>query len=172
MRNSIYCCVQIALRVGRKNIGKNKKMTNSQKVNPQNTRSLLIRKTSSTVNANNFETGINCIKKVSSLQQKLLSFHLKFKSHIWNIFKKASQKSNALSRISFCMDHKKRKVIIKTYIKLFFGWTITEQWIKKINKINERALAVYQNDTSSLRITLTRIILLKIHGWNLQVLTE
>ena len=109
-------------------------MTNSQKVNPQNTRSLLIRKTSSTVNANNFEIGINCIKKVSSLQQKLLSFHLKFKSHIWNIFKKASQKSNALSRISFCMDHKKRKVIIKTYIKLFFGWTIIEQWIKKNKK--------------------------------------
>ena len=47
-RNSIYCCVQIALRVGRKKIGKNQKMTNSQKIPPRqkkkNTRSLLIRK--------------------------------------------------------------------------------------------------------------------------------
>lgn len=69
--------------------------------------------------------------------------------------KKASQNLNAITRIASYIDQKKRRIIIKTYINLQFGYCplvwIMHSWVmnKKLNRIHEIVLKiVYQDDTS------------------------
>ena len=42
--------------------------------------------------------------------------NLSFEQHVSNIYKKASQKLNALARISSSMDIQKRRAIMKSFI--------------------------------------------------------
>ena len=44
--------------------------------------------------------------------------NLSFEQHVSNIYKKASQKLNALARISSSMDIQKRRAIMKSFITL------------------------------------------------------
>ena len=70
----------------------------------------------------------------SEMKQELLritiDLNLSFEEHINSICKKASQKLNALARISSYMDIQKRRTIMKSFI--------TSQF--KINAIHEKAL--------------------------------
>ena len=54
------------------------------------------------------------------MKQELLGItidsNLSFEQHVSNIYKKASQKLNALARISSSMDIQKRRAIMKSFI--------------------------------------------------------
>ena len=87
-------------------------------------------------NNNNFKIKINEIDIESSPQEKLLEVilddQLKAKSHTSTLCKKkASQKLNALERISSLMDVPKRWVVMKAYINSQFGyWVIPCQVVQ------------------------------------------
>ena len=67
----------------------------------------------------------------------IIDDQLTFKSHIWNILKKASQKFNALTRIASYMDQKKRKtssilsLICNLVIAPWYRWWMHS---RKMNK--------------------------------------
>lgn len=82
---------------------------------------MLVRKeTLTTVTAKNFNIDINGVKIASILQQKLLGVtiddQLTFKSHVCDMFKKASQIFSALTRIASDMDQNEWRIIMKAYI--------------------------------------------------------
>ena len=52
----------------------------------------------------------------------LIDSNLTFVSHINNLCKKASQKLNALARISSYMNIRKKKVLMKSFITSQFGY--------------------------------------------------
>ena len=73
---------------------------NEIKANPEKCQLLVSKKkTSATVTSNNFKIIVNAVKVATSLKQNLLGVviddQLTFKSHICNMYKKASQKLNA-----------------------------------------------------------------------------
>ena len=92
----------------------------------------------------------------SENQQELLGIlidsNLTFKEHINNICKKASQKLNALARISPYMDIQKRRTIMKSFISSQFGycpliWMFHTRGLNnKINLLHERALRITYGD--------------------------
>ena len=83
-------------------------------------------------------------------EQKLLGIKfdssLSFEGHIKNLFKKTSQKLDALARIVDYMDLPKRKVLMKEFVTSPFSycsliWMLHSITLNnRINKIHERAL--------------------------------
>ena len=73
---------------------------------------------------NNFVAKVDNFEIQSEKQQELLGIvidsNLSFEDHINNICKKASQKLNALARVSSYMDIHKRKLLMKSFITSLF----------------------------------------------------
>lgn len=113
--------------------------------------------------------------------QKLLGItldsKLTFKTHVSNLCTKASNKLNALSRISPYMTLKQRKVIMPSFILSQFGycplvWMCHNRKLNdRINRIHKRALRiVYQDRTSSFEDLLKIDESFTIHERNIQTL--
>ena len=107
----------------------------------------------------------------------LIDSNLTFVSHINNLCKKASQKINALARISSYMNIRKKKVLMKSFITSQFGycpliWMFHSRALNnKINSIHERALRITYNDkNSTFQQLLEMDNSVSIHQRNLQVL--
>ena len=107
----------------------------------------------------------------------LIDSKLTFKSHVNNICKKASQKLNALARISSYLDIQKRRTLMKSFITSQFGycpliWMFHSRHLNnKINKIHERALRItYSDQSSTYKELLSKDNSVSIHHRNLQTL--
>ena len=96
------------------------------------------------------------IEMKSSMEEKIfgviINNKLRFKRHVKNLCKKASQKIWALSRLINYLNDSKKKIIFNTLIKSQFGYCplvwmfCSRQTNNMINKIHERALRVVLND--------------------------
>ena len=97
---------------------------------------------------------------------------LTFEGHINNICKTASQKLNALARITPYMNIQKRRTIIKSFVTSQFSYCLlTWRLNNKINSVHERALRIiYQENTSTFQELLNKDNSVSIHYRNLQVL--
>ena len=128
-----------------------------------------------------FDTKI-CDKIISnSYSEKLLGVKidnkLKFEEHVENLCKKASQKLNALARLSSFMRFEQRKIIMNAFITSQFSYCPTV-WMfhsrklnNRINRIHERALRIiYQDHKSSFSDLLLKDNSLTIHQRNLHSL--
>ena len=147
---------------------------NSMKINPDKFH-LLFSKTKK------IEINI-CNEKISnSSHEKLLGVtidhKLNFEEHVQNLCKKASQKVNALTRISSLMNFEQRKLILNSFITSHFSycpivWMFHSRKLNnRINSIHERALRlIYQDYTSSFKELLLKDSSLTIHQRNLQKL--
>ena len=128
------------------------------------------------LNANIGEEIIKC-----SNDEKLLGVtidnKLSFVKHINNVCDKASQKLNALARISSYMNLNKRKLIMKAFINSQFGYCPLV-WINhsrnlnnRINRIQERAMRIVYNDRKSTsEELLEKAKSVTVHSRNLQIL--
>ena len=97
----------------------------------------------------------------SSEQQKLLGVlidnKLTFEKHINNLCTKASQKLNALCRVSSFMSTNKKRLVMKTFISSQFSycpliWMNHSRTLNnKINRIHERSLRVVHNDKATFK---------------------
>ena len=107
----------------------------------------------------------------------IIDSRLTFEEHVNNLCKKASQKLNALARISSYMDIPKRRIIFKSFITSQFGycplvWMCHSRKLNnKINAIHERTLRItYGDRQSSFQQLLEKDNSVSIHHRNLQVL--
>ena len=103
--------------------------------------------------------------------------NLSSEEHINNLCKKASQKLNALARISGYMDIQKRRTLMKSFITSQFRycpliWMFHSRGLNnKINSIRERALRItYGDKTSTFQHLLEKDNSVSIHHRNLQAL--
>ena len=130
---------------------------------------------------NNLEANIDGTIIKCSDNEKLLGVtidnKLKFEKHINNICGKASQKLNALARVSSYMDLPKRRLIMKAFINSQFGycpliWMNHSRTLNnRINRIQERALRIVYNDrVSKFNELLEKDKSVTIHSRNLQIL--
>ena len=117
----------------------------------------------------------------ASSSEKLLGIkidcNLSFNEHVEDICKKASQKLNALARISQYINESKRRLLFKSFILSQFGycplvWMFHSRKLNsRINRIHEKALRiVYQDNISSFQELLQKDNSVTIHQRNLQVL--
>ena len=117
----------------------------------------------------------------NSKQQKLLGIlldsKLNFEKHISNLCANASQKLNALCRVSFFMSTKQKRIIMKALINSQFGYCLlvwmnhSRKLNNRINRIHERALrVVYNDENSTFDELLTKDNSVEVHDRNLQVL--
>ena len=117
----------------------------------------------------------------SSKQQKLLGViidnKLTFEKHLDNLCNRASQKLNALCRVSSYMSTEQKRMIMKAFINSQFGYcplvwmNHSRKLNQRINKIHERALRVVYNDKhASFEELLSRDKSATVHVRNLQVL--
>ena len=100
-----------------------------------------------------------------------------FENHASSLFKKASQKLHALTRIENYMDLSKRKCLMKTFVTSQFNycpliWMFhSREPNNHISRIYERALRlVYQDNSLSFAKLLEKDNSVTIHQRNLQVL--
>ena len=130
---------------------------------------------------NDLEANIGETIIKSSNSEKLLGViidnKLNFEKHINNLCDKASQKLNALARVSSYMDLPKRKLIMKAFINSQFGycpliWMNHSRTLNnRINRIQERALRIVYNDRkSTFNELLTKDKSVTVHSRNLQIL--
>ena len=103
--------------------------------------------------------------------------NLYFEEHINNLCKKASQKLNALARISGYMVIQKRRTLMKSFITSQFGycpliWMFHSRGLNnRINFIHERALRItYGDKISTFQQLLEKDNSVSIHHRNWQVL--
>ena len=117
----------------------------------------------------------------SSKQQKLLGViidnKLTFEKHLDNLCTRASQKLNALCRVSSYMSTEQKRIIMKAFVNSQFGYcplvwmNHSRKLNHRINKIHERALRVVYNDKhASFEELLSKDKSTTIHVRNLQVL--
>ena len=117
----------------------------------------------------------------SENQQELLGIvidsNLTFEDHVSKICKKASQKLNALARVSSYMDIHKKKLLMKSFITSQFGycpliWMFHSRTLnKRINSIHERSLRItYSDKVSTFQELLEKDNSVSIHQRNLQIL--
>ena len=95
----------------------------------------------------------------NSKEQKILGVtidnKLTFKSHIKNLYKKASQKIGALSRLSNHLNDYQERLILNSVVKSQFSycplvWMFCSRTSNNmINKVHERALRMLLNDHES-----------------------
>ena len=102
---------------------------------------------------------------------------LRFKGHVKNLCKKASQKIWALSRLINYLNDSKKKIIFDALIKSQFSyfplvWMFSSrQTNNMINKIHERALRIVLNDYfSDFETILLNMNDMTIHHGNIQTL--
>ena len=102
---------------------------------------------------------------------------LKFENRLGGVNKKASNKTNALSRVRSFMNFSKKKMLMNSFFKSQFSycllvWMCHSRTInKKINHLHERFLRVISNDKiSSFKELLERHGSIPIHSRKLQIL--
>ena len=102
---------------------------------------------------------------------------LTFKNHIHSIYKKASQKLNALARITPYMNMQKGRTIMESFVTSQFSycpliWMFHSKRLNsKINSVNERALRItYQDHMSTIQELLNKDNSVSIPHRNFQVL--
>ena len=102
---------------------------------------------------------------------------LTFENHISSIYRKASQKLNALARITPDVSIQKLRTIMKSFVTSQFSYCLliwmfhSRRLNNKIDYIHERALRMtYQDNTSTFQELLNRDNSVSIHRRNLQVL--
>ena len=100
-----------------------------------------------------------------------------FETHVQSLCKKASQKLNALLRVTCSLNFDQRKLLLNAFITSHFSYALVvwtfhgRKWNNRINKIHERALRVVIKDyTSSFDDLLVKDNSFKIHERNLQKL--
>ena len=115
--------------------------------------------------------------KAEKLLGVLIDNKLSFNDHVKKICEKASQKLNALARLSPYMSVEKRRLIMKAFINSQFGycplvWMFHSRTLNsQINAVHERALRiVYQDKKSTFDELLLKDNSVMIHQRNLQVL--
>ena len=117
----------------------------------------------------------------NSKEEKILGViidnKLRFKSHVKNLCKKASQKIWALSRLINYLNDSKKKIIFNALIKSQFSYCplvwmfCSRQTNNMINKIHERALRIVLNDHfSDFETMLLNMNDITIHHRNIQTL--
>ena len=132
---------------------------------------------SATEEANTLNIEDVCIN--SSKCEKLLGVNidsnLTFETHAESLFKKASQKLNALLRVTWSLNLNQRKLLLNAFITSHFSsapvaWMFHSRKLNnRINKIHERALRlVYKDYTSSFDDLLAKDNSFEIHQRNLQ----
>ena len=102
---------------------------------------------------------------------------LSFTEHVHKICDKASQKLNAVARLSSFMSLEKRRLIMKAFVNSQFGYCLLI-WIfhdrtlnNRLNRIYEGALRiVYRDKTSNFTELLHTDNAVTVHQRNLQVL--
>ena len=102
---------------------------------------------------------------------------LKFDIHVSNLCKKATQKLNALARISGYMDSSKKRTIMKAFITSHFSycrlvWMFHSRELNnKINRIHESSLRlVYSDKISTFQELLDKDKSVFVYHKNIQVL--
>ena len=127
----------------------------------------------------NITVGETVVKE--SAEEKLLGViidkNVNFKSHVSNLFKRASQKLHALARVSAFMSPDKLRLLMNSFIKSHFSycpliWMFHDRALNaKVNKIQERALRiVYKNSHADFETLLGLDNAVSIHQRNLQYL--
>ena len=117
----------------------------------------------------------------SEQQKKLLGFlidnKLTFDKHINNLCAKASQKLNALCRVSSFMSTNKKRLVMKAFMSSQFSycpliWMNHSRTLNnKINRIHERSLRVVHNDKkATFKELLEQGKVVSTHTRNLQIL--
>ena len=145
------------------------------KANPEKYHLLL----SATEETNTLNIEEVCIK--SSKCEKLLGVNidnnLTFETHVESLCKKASEKLNALLRVTWSLNFDQRKLLLNAFITSHFSyapvvWMFHSRKLNnRINNIHERALRlVYKDYTSSFDDLLATDNSFKIHQRNLQKL--
>ena len=116
-----------------------------------------------------------------SKNEKLLGLtidrNLNFEDHVFILCKKAGRKLSALSRISNYMSFEKKRILLKVFVELQFGYCPLN-WMfysrkanSKINHIHERSLRiVYKDNISSIEELLKKGKSFCIHHRNIQSL--
>ena len=148
--------------------------TNYMKVNADKRHLLL---SGNTKLISNIDNNLTESEKEQVLLGITIDSDLSFEEHINNLCKKASQKLNALARISGYMDIEKRRTLMKSFITSQFGycpliWMFHGRGLNnKINSIHERALRItYGDKTSTFQQLLEKDNSVSIHHRNLQAL--
>ena len=148
---------------------------NYMKANPEKHHLLLsATKESNTVNIEDI-----CINssKCGKLLGVNIDSNLTFETHVQSLCKKASQKLNALLRVTWSLNFNQRKLLLNAFITSHFSyapvfWMFHSRISNyRINKIHERALRlVYKDYTLSFDDLLAKDNPFKIHQKNLQKL--
>ena len=100
---------------------------------------------------------INHIQIENNTSEKLLGVtidsELKFDIHVNNLCKKATQKLNALARISGYMDSSKKRTRVKAFINSHFSYLVwmfhSREINNKINRVHKRSLRLVYSDKTS-----------------------
>ena len=132
-------------------------------------------------NAENETYFWNNTKMKNSNEEKILGIiidnKLKFKSHVKNLCKKASQKIWALSRLTNYLNDSEKKLIFDAILKSQFSYCplvwmfCSRQTNNMINKLHERALRLVLNDhISDFETLLHKSNDISIHHGNIQML--
>jgi len=115
--------------------------------------------------------------KCEKLLGILIDSNLNFQDHISMLCKKASQKLQALSRVSRYMNHEQTKLLVNAFVTSHFSycplvWMMhSHKMNNRINIIHERALRmIYKDYISSYSELLTKDGSLTIHQRNLKLL--
>ena len=115
--------------------------------------------------------------KSEKLLRVTIDNKLSFTEHVHKICDKASQKRNALTRLSSFMSLEKRRIIMKAFVHSQFGycpliWMFHNRTLNnKINRIHERALRiVYRDKTSNFTELLQKDNAVTVHQKHLQAL--
>ena len=126
---------------------------------------------------------LNGTKLASSSYEKLLGIlidrDLSFDKHIKSLCRKAGQELNALARISNCLTHDQKRLLLNSIIKSQFSycpliWIFCSSSLNNlINRIHERALRLIHNDHVSTFLDILEITKEKtIHQNNLECLAK
>ena len=122
---------------------------------------------------------INHIQIENNTSEKLLGVtidsELKFDIHVNNLCKKATQKLNALARISGYMDSSKKRTRVKAFINSHFSYLVwmfhSREINNKINRVHKRSLRlVYSDKTSTFKELLDKGKSVSVLHRNIQLL--
>lgn len=122
----------------------------------------------------NTHTENSCFEKFLGI---VIDSDLKFDAHLESICTKVSHKLNALYRISCHMSQQKKRLLMKRFITLQFGygplvWMCHSRSLNnRINRLHDRALRLVYNDYhSTFDELLERDNSVSVHIKNLQIL--
>ena len=125
---------------------------NSMKANPGKHYPLLSGNDSGKITVGNETISISKCKKHLRIK---ISSHLNFKEYFESLSKKASQKINALSRLTSSMNFEQRRLIMNSFVICHFSycpvvWMFHSRKLNtRINRLHERASRVVYKDFDS-----------------------